>query len=191
MRRISIFFCLFVTFITGIAAHADDVYNYAYTGSGVAGSGQVSLIGTDSDGVFQVTAIGGEVNGINITGLLPVNSYKDNDNLFYFSDTYLDANGVSFSLASGANVNIFYENGDWFFQGDSNFVLDGGGIQPEVAPRFAHFGVNDIGGDTTVALDSFTFSPAVAQTPEPSSLVLLGTGVLGVAGMAQRRWQRA
>lgn len=39
-------------------------------------------------------------------------------------------------------------------------------------------------GDTVV----IDLVPAAAATPEPSSLALLGTSVLGVAGVVRRRW---
>ena len=45
--------------------------------------------------------------------------------------------------------------------------------------------VNDTGSDN-VLLDAITFTPTAA-TPEPSSLVLLGTGILGAAGVIRRK----
>src|ERR1700743_2728250 len=171
MRYVLSILCFLVILATGAAARADVSYSYSYFGPGISGSGDFTLTGTATDGVYEVTSMDGQVNGTNITGILPVNSYKGNDNLLYNSATYLDGSGVSFLLDNAANVNIFYSNGDWFLQGDGNFVRDGGSAGPGVTPS--------VNGPTTLELTSFTFRPqGIAATPEPSSILLLGTGIL-------------
>jgi PEP-CTERM motif len=174
MTRFSLALCsLVLAALPSSAAFADPVsFNFSFNNSDFSGSGVLTADSTSTKGVYEIVGVIGNVtigktvdaiSGLLAAGKFPADG--PNDNLLYFPELpapfgAFDASGVSFELANDAGkVNLFLSNGE---------VLKlTGGKQNEQA------------GAITVTETS--------PVPEPESLALLGTGVLGLAGMVRRR----
>jgi hypothetical protein len=121
------------------------------------------------------TTAGQAITGILAPGTFPVGTFQvPNDNLLYFppsfgfGNTYFDAAGLSYQLADGRSVSLSFS--DSVFIG-TTVILNG---MPQSI------------GDSQTSLFSITSS--ASPVPEPSTLTLLGTGVLGMAGIIRRKF---
>jgi hypothetical protein len=144
---------------------------FELTWTGGYGPGDAILTATyDSGDTYTVTAISGEQNGAMITALLPPypasGQYSGNDNHIYVpgygsADQQVDVMGLGFSVGSTDYNLWYYPPGYWEC---SSAVTSG------------------CGEGNSLAVDSLEIVP----TPEPNTLLLLGSGVLSVLSCRKR-----
>jgi hypothetical protein len=168
MTRLSLALCgLVLAALPSTSALADTVtFDFNFTSTKVSGTGTFTAVsdGTDQFLIEGITGTTDTGNGTNrpITNLLAVGAFPNdgpNDNLLIFSPP------------------------------SDTYSLDASGVSYELK-NGAEINLFDALGHQGLQLNNATpvdASISITPVPEPGSLVLLGTGVLGLAGMVRRR----
>lgn len=181
MKRLSLTLCFLALVAFASNSALADSFNFSFGSSTDSFQGSGVLTGTSNgDGTFTLESVTGTTAGQAITGILapgtfPVGIFAvPNDNILYFppsfgfGSTYFNAAGLAYQLADGRDVSLSFS--DSVFVG-TTVILDG---MPQSI------------GDPQTSL--FSITSAASPVPEPSTLALLSTGIIGLAGVVRRKF---
>lgn len=168
-----------------LAAHAD-TYSFLITtgststtpGTTFRASGTFTgSVASSTPPAVNLTNVTGAAQGYDFTGVVPVgsNSNFTYDNLLFTDPSAfrVDTEGILLTLGSPIGESL------------AHVFQSGGGYEVDVVDP------NDPGDITPFVIDSnsFTISRAPSPSvPEPSTLALIGTGILGAIGAFRRKF---
>ncbi|HTF71150.1 MAG TPA: PEP-CTERM sorting domain-containing protein [Edaphobacter sp.] len=176
-------FTLATLLITSRTAHADTV-DFSYTGSGpnVTATGSGSFVYSGSTSTLTLASLTGFTFTDTITQLVPLASssftYSLAD-LTSFSATLSGDTLLTLSLQTGFNFGT-----DPLFRAESFTVTN---LGPGGSSTHSSIPDEGIFLTSTGQVTETGSASSVPSVPEPSTLALFGTGILGLAGAARRK----
>lgn len=170
MRKLLLSAVVGTCFLVLVSAACADSMTFSLAGSGWASSG--TFMGSPTaPGTWLVTSASGTFNSTAITGVWPT---SNSGNIFYFDNDYYWPGPPN---VDNAGIVVTLQNGDLV-----NFCYDA----PNCAQPGGYAALLWVPGIGTTFLDATSVSFGQPM-PEPGTLIMLGTGVLGLAGTLRRR----
>lgn len=181
MKRLSLVLGALALTVVCTQTSKADTFSFSFSGSDFDGSGTFTATALGGN-EYKITAAAGTIDGASIS-LLGVNAFQSNDNLLFdpgFTEFFqgpfnFDSSGASFLLTDSHGKTV----------GDVNLSQDNFGLLLYDSAYLDPSGKRLPNESESIELTVTDTTPPTV--PEPGSLALLGTGILGAAGAIRRR----